>query len=65
MQQELARQGARLAQICEDRDGYYRADRLLKETELVLGGDLHGHARPGRNGGDMRAPRKATSSRDS
>ena len=36
MQQELADKERGLLKISEDRDGYYRADRLLKETELVL-----------------------------
>ena len=36
MEQELADKERGLLRIVEDRDSYYRADRLLKETELVL-----------------------------
>lgn len=36
MEQELIDKERGLLRIVEDRDSYYRADRLLKETELVL-----------------------------
>ena len=36
MKQELGDKELGLLRISEDREGYYRADRLFKETELVL-----------------------------
>ena len=36
MKRELGDKELGLLRISEDRDGYYRADRLFKETELVL-----------------------------
>lgn len=36
MEQELADKEQGLLKICRDNDSYQRADRLLKETELVL-----------------------------
>lgn len=36
MEQELVAKEQGLLKICRDNDGYQRADRLVKETELVL-----------------------------